>query len=66
MTPFAGDGINLGMRDSLLQSRAILKASKSPSPETSLLAEINSLEKHLFVRTGRKFDQLHADMVIFH
>ncbi|KAJ5756021.1 hypothetical protein N7533_005564 [Penicillium manginii] len=50
MTPFAGEGVNLGMQDALMLSRAILKASKSPTPETSLPAEIKTFEKDLFMR----------------
>ncbi|KAJ5983734.1 hypothetical protein N7481_005833 [Penicillium waksmanii] len=50
MTPFAGGGVNLGMQDALILSRAIFKASKSPTSETNLPAEIKSFKKDLFVR----------------
>lgn len=52
MTPFAGEGVNLGMRDALMLSRAIIKASNSPGPGTSLPAEIKSFEKDLFIRAN--------------
>ncbi|KAJ5089657.1 hypothetical protein N7532_008341 [Penicillium argentinense] len=50
MTPFAGEGVNLGMQDALMLSRAIITASNSPDPEASLPGEIQTFEKDLFVR----------------
>lgn len=53
MTPFAGEGVNLGMQDSLVLSRAIIKAANSPSPLTQLTDEIKAYEEDLFVRAKR-------------
>jgi 2-polyprenyl-6-methoxyphenol hydroxylase-like FAD-dependent oxidoreductase len=39
MTPFAGQGVNLGMQDALMLSRAIVKGANSP-PKDALLNEI--------------------------
>lgn len=61
MTPFAGEGVNIGMQDALMLSRAILKASNSPTPEVSLPDEIRLFEKDLFVRaeeTARLTDDM--------
>lgn len=50
MTPFAGQGVNLGMQDALMLSRAIIKGANSTSPKDTLPAEIKLFEKDLFVR----------------
>ncbi|KAJ5460348.1 uncharacterized protein N7458_001900 [Penicillium daleae] len=50
MTPFAGQGVNLGMQDALVLSRAIIKGANSPSPRDTLAREIKSFEEDLFVR----------------
>ena len=53
MTPFAGEGVNLGMQDALMLSRAIIKATSSQSPSTQLPLEIKAFEADLFVRAER-------------
>lgn len=53
MTPFAGEGVNIGMEDALMLSRAIIKASKSANRSDSLTAEIKTFEKDLFIRAER-------------
>lgn len=53
MTPFAGEGVNLGMEDALMLSRAIIKASKSANRSDSLTEEIKTFEKDLFIRAER-------------
>lgn len=50
MTPFAGQGVNLGMQDALVLSRAIVKGANSPIPKDALSNEIKSFEKSLFIR----------------
>lgn len=50
MTPFAGQGVNLGMQDALMLSRAIVKGGNSPTPKDALSNEIESFEKDLFIR----------------
>lgn len=50
MTPFGGEGVNLGLQDALMLSQAIIKASNSPNPDISLPIEIESFEKELFMR----------------
>ncbi|CAG7920284.1 unnamed protein product [Penicillium olsonii] len=62
MTPFAGEGVNLGMQDALLLSRAILKASKSSDPTSQLPGQIKTFEADLFVR-ARKTAELTRDMM---
>lgn len=61
MTPFAGEGVNLGMQDALKLSQAIIKASKSSAPTINLPREIDSFEKDLFVR-AQKTAQLTDDV----
>ncbi|KAJ5093537.1 hypothetical protein N7456_009398 [Penicillium angulare] len=53
MTPFAGEGVNLGMQDAAMLSRAILKATNSPDPATQLAVEVKAFEADLFVRAER-------------
>ncbi|KAJ5604947.1 hypothetical protein N7510_010101 [Penicillium lagena] len=53
MTPFAGEGVNLGMQDALMLSRAIITAAGSPEPATQLPAQIKTFEEDLFVRAER-------------
>ncbi|KAJ5928626.1 hypothetical protein N7466_007582 [Penicillium verhagenii] len=53
MTPFAGEGVNLGMQDALMLSQAILNASCSLSPSNQLEAEIKSFEEDMFARAER-------------
>ncbi|OKP14147.1 Tetracycline resistance protein from transposon [Penicillium subrubescens] len=50
MTPFAGQGVNLGMQDAMMLSRAIIKGANSPAPKDALSNEIKSFEKDLFIR----------------
>ena len=49
MTPFGGVGVNLGMQDALLLSRAIINAAKSSDPKM-LTANIKDFEEDMFVR----------------
>ncbi|CAG8281554.1 unnamed protein product [Penicillium salamii] len=62
MTPFAGEGVNLGMQDALMLSRAILKASRSSNPIAHLPSEIERFEDDLFAR-ARKTAELTRDMM---
>ncbi|KAJ5757573.1 uncharacterized protein N7511_006267 [Penicillium nucicola] len=62
MTPFAGEGVNLGMQDALLLSRAILKASRSSDPISQLPIQVMRFEDDLFVR-ARKTAELTRDMM---
>jgi 2-polyprenyl-6-methoxyphenol hydroxylase-like FAD-dependent oxidoreductase len=50
MTPFAGQGVDLGMQDAMMLSRAIIKGANSPAPKDALSNEIKSFEKDLFIR----------------
>lgn len=50
MTPFAGQGVKLGMQDALMLSRVIIKGVNSPSLHDTLPKEIKSFEEDLFVR----------------
>jgi 2-polyprenyl-6-methoxyphenol hydroxylase-like FAD-dependent oxidoreductase len=53
MTPFAGEGVNLGMQDALMLSQAILRATSSSAPTDKLPVEIRAFEENLFVRAKR-------------
>ncbi|KAJ5759172.1 hypothetical protein N7520_006328 [Penicillium odoratum] len=53
MTPFAGEGVNLGMQEALILSQAILRATVSFSPAQKLPAEIKYFEEDLSVRAER-------------
>lgn len=53
MTPFAGEGVNLGMQDALMLSRVIIEASSSPRPAVQLPAGVKTFEEDLFVRAER-------------
>ncbi|KAJ6028130.1 hypothetical protein N7540_003706 [Penicillium herquei] len=53
MTPFAGEGVNVGMQDALMLSRAVGKALDSPDPATQLNVELVNFEEDLFVRAER-------------
>ncbi|KAJ5133816.1 hypothetical protein N7448_001163 [Penicillium atrosanguineum] len=53
MTLFAGEGVNLGIMDALMLSRAIIKISKSSNRSESLMAEIKTVEKGMFMRAER-------------
>lgn len=50
MTPFAGQGVNLGMEDALMLSRAIINGANSSNPNAVLQNEVKLFEKDLFVR----------------
>ncbi|KAJ5727704.1 hypothetical protein N7493_005524 [Penicillium malachiteum] len=63
MTPFAGEGVNVGMQDSLMLSRAIGKALESPDPATQFnTTELVNFEEDLFVR-GERVTSLTKDMM---
>ncbi|KAH9842092.1 FAD binding domain [Teratosphaeria destructans] len=64
MTPFAGEGVNLAMEDSLKLSQAILKSVDTPH---QLASNVRTFEEDLFVR-GRKTQQVTYDMMaaIYH
>ncbi|KAJ5721934.1 uncharacterized protein N7483_009868 [Penicillium malachiteum] len=53
MTPFAGEGVNVGMQDALMLSRAVGKALDSPNPAVQLNPELVDFEEDLFVRAER-------------
>ena len=53
MTPFAGEGVNLGMQDALILSQAIVNAACSKSPRSRLNDEIKAYEEDLFARAER-------------
>lgn len=50
MTPFAGQGVNLGMEDALMLSRAIIKGANSSNPKAVLPKEVNLFEVDLVFR----------------
>ncbi|KAJ5168406.1 uncharacterized protein N7482_004000 [Penicillium canariense] len=62
MTPFAGEGVNLGMQDALKLSRAIIKGANSPNPQVTLPTEIKAYEDDLFVR-AKETSTLTSDMM---
>ncbi|KAI9686454.1 MAG: hypothetical protein M1820_010627 [Bogoriella megaspora] len=56
MTPFAGEGVNLALEDSMKLADAIVRASKR-SPEASsgvLTAEVKAFEEEMFERAAKK------------
>jgi 2-polyprenyl-6-methoxyphenol hydroxylase-like FAD-dependent oxidoreductase len=54
MTPYAGEGVNLGLQDALKLSQAIIKAASSSSIEGPTLEnEIKAFEDDMFVRAKR-------------
>ncbi|KAJ5083929.1 hypothetical protein NUU61_008508 [Penicillium alfredii] len=63
MTPFAGQGVNLGMEDALKLSQAIIKATNSP--ESDLTAAIKTFEEDLFVRAKSTAELTHDMMTWF-
>jgi 2-polyprenyl-6-methoxyphenol hydroxylase-like FAD-dependent oxidoreductase len=63
MTPFAGEGVNLGFQDALKLSQAIKKASLSLTNEpTALEAYVQEFENDMFVR-ARKTARCTQDML---
>ncbi|KAF2765405.1 FAD/NAD(P)-binding domain-containing protein [Teratosphaeria nubilosa] len=64
MTPFAGEGVNLAMEDSLRLSEAILKSVDTPR---QLASNVRAFEDDMFVR-ARKTQQATYDMMaaIYH
>lgn len=54
MTPFAGEGVNLGLQDALKLSQAIIKASLSFRNENlSLETNVQQFENDMFVRASK-------------
>ena len=50
MTPFAGQGVNLGMEDALMLSHAIIKGTNSSDPKAVLPKEVKLFEVDLVFR----------------
>jgi 2-polyprenyl-6-methoxyphenol hydroxylase-like FAD-dependent oxidoreductase len=53
LTLFAGQGVNLGMQDALMVSRAIIRGANSTIPKDTLPAEIKLLGEDLYVRAKK-------------
>jgi 2-polyprenyl-6-methoxyphenol hydroxylase and related FAD-dependent oxidoreductases len=66
MCPWAGEGVNLAMWDSLLLAHAIIKAySVSKNGNSSFQAVLDPLmkefEEEMFVRTGEKAEETYSN-----
>ncbi|KAF2084301.1 FAD/NAD(P)-binding domain-containing protein [Saccharata proteae CBS 121410] len=48
MVPFAGEGVNIGMADSMNLAKAIIAAAQSPSPEHALDTNVRKCEEEMW------------------
>lgn len=62
MTPFAGEGANLAMKDALVLSVHILAAAESTSPHARLDSKVAAFEQDMFARATRT-QQMTYDMM---
>ncbi|THY12833.1 putative oligopeptide transporter [Aureobasidium pullulans] len=61
-TPFAGEGVNLGMADALYLAKAITKYAASSSPSHTLSSHVKAFEEDMFVRATRMQDMTYNMM----